>query len=232
MKRRQPTLRMETSTTSCRSPLPRKAIPALFALAACSVVAIGLASHRTPLECVWRFSERNWCAIHCDGGITRALWLQASTDPIHVVFSPIESRLVIYHGRTSLSTLNALGLKGTPMDRSNSDAPYWEAHVPIARRDQTPLFGFWHQDWAAMEASRRNAMPKRLPNGTLTVSMIRFPVWLLIIPLAISPARYLWLRYRYRRRLHRNLCVACAFDLSGNVSGVCPECGRTVGRRP
>lgn len=32
-----------------------------------------------------------------------------------------------------------------------------------------------------------------------------------------------WLRYCRRRR--RNLCATCGYDLHGNVSGRCPECG-------
>lgn len=31
-----------------------------------------------------------------------------------------------------------------------------------------------------------------------------------------------------RRRRKRGLCVKCAYDLTGNVSGVCPECGTAV----
>lgn len=34
-----------------------------------------------------------------------------------------------------------------------------------------------------------------------------------------------WRRYRRRRR---GLCLACGYDLTGNVSGVCPECGAKV----
>jgi hypothetical protein len=30
---------------------------------------------------------------------------------------------------------------------------------------------------------------------------------------------------RRDRRRRRGLCVKCAYDLTGNVSGVCPECG-------
>lgn len=31
------------------------------------------------------------------------------------------------------------------------------------------------------------------------------------------------------RRDRLGNCAACGYDLTGNVSGVCPECGRTVG---
>lgn len=33
---------------------------------------------------------------------------------------------------------------------------------------------------------------------------------------------------RWRRR-HKGLCVKCGYDLTGNLSGVCPECGGELG---
>ena len=54
------------------------------------------------------------------------------------------------------------------------------------------------------------------------------PYWLLAAAAAAPPG--VWLsnagrrRRRERRRLNR--CVQCGYDLTGNVSGVCPECGR------
>lgn len=33
-----------------------------------------------------------------------------------------------------------------------------------------------------------------------------------------------------RRRAHTNHCMGCGYNLTGNVSGICPECGETVGR--
>jgi hypothetical protein len=52
------------------------------------------------------------------------------------------------------------------------------------------------------------------------------PCWFLVLVLAAYPT---WafihgplLRYRRRRR---GECVDCGYSLTGNVSGVCPECG-------
>ncbi len=36
---------------------------------------------------------------------------------------------------------------------------------------------------------------------------------------------------RYRRR-RRGLCLTCGYDLEGNLSGVCPECGTVIGEVP
>jgi hypothetical protein len=34
--------------------------------------------------------------------------------------------------------------------------------------------------------------------------------------------------YERQDRLRRGLCVKCGYDLTGNLSGTCPECGTAV----
>ena len=50
--------------------------------------------------------------------------------------------------------------------------------------------------------------------------------------LGVLPSCYLIVRaYRgriSRRTLRRDFCVNCRYDLTGNISGVCPECGTAV----
>lgn len=54
-----------------------------------------------------------------------------------------------------------------------------------------------------------------------------FPVWLLI-PLGVWPVRAL-ARYRQRcSRRRRGLCFNCGYNLTGNVSGRCSECGQPI----
>ena len=65
------------------------------------------------------------------------------------------------------------------------------------------------------------------PNGIL-----RFPVWCVVALLFVFPIRSIlrgpWMRHLRRRR---GRCTTCGYDLTGNVSGVCPECGLAlVGR--
>ena len=60
--------------------------------------------------------------------------------------------------------------------------------------------------------------------------VVFFPLWapcLLfaaypMIALIRSPAR------RRQRRRGRGLCIECGYDLTGNMSGVCPECGTKI----
>ncbi|MCP4249914.1 MAG: hypothetical protein GY778_22960 [bacterium] len=61
------------------------------------------------------------------------------------------------------------------------------------------------------------------------INGITFPIWSLtalltfypVIALIRGPGR------RWRRR-RRGLCLPCGYDLTGNVSGVCPECGEAI----
>ena len=50
------------------------------------------------------------------------------------------------------------------------------------------------------------------------------PLWTLIL-LALLPACWLWLLDRRRPPGH---CPKCGYDLTGNTSGLCPECGRAA----
>jgi hypothetical protein len=54
------------------------------------------------------------------------------------------------------------------------------------------------------------------------------------IPFLLLPGHVglmLWYRspeLRRRERRAKGLCLRCGYDLHGNVSGVCPECGTSV----
>lgn len=50
------------------------------------------------------------------------------------------------------------------------------------------------------------------------------PLWLPFL-LAAIPTAFLLLRDRHRQLNH---CRSCGYNLTGNVSGVCPECGTPI----
>lgn len=56
-------------------------------------------------------------------------------------------------------------------------------------------------------------------------NMIVFPLWL---PLAFMSLLTLVLFIGGRARRIEGLCGKCGYDLRGNVSGVCPECGTEI----
>jgi hypothetical protein len=61
---------------------------------------------------------------------------------------------------------------------------------------------------------------------------VAYPNWSLVLPLWIPfvliaiPTAALW--WRDRRRIRPGCCRKCGYNLTGNVSGVCPECGEKV----
>jgi len=52
--------------------------------------------------------------------------------------------------------------------------------------------------------------------------LLPLPLWLLVLLTAIPTA---WLMVRDRRRIRPGHCLRCGYDLTGNLSGVCSECG-------
>ena len=55
-------------------------------------------------------------------------------------------------------------------------------------------------------------------------------LWVALAFLAVSLCRALvWARNRTVVRRTREKCAQCGYDLTGNLSGVCPECGTLTG---
>ena len=89
--------------------------------------------------------------------------------------------------------------------------------------------------WRSSEVSYKTKMGRYVVGGffrSLEVA-IWIPLLLAAIPTAllwvipVAPAMYVWLRDR--RRAPPGHCQKCGYNLTGNVSGVCPECGTSVG---
>ena len=68
--------------------------------------------------------------------------------------------------------------------------------------------------------------PHRLPVNQVTVVV---PVW---VPLAVTLAWLTLLIMRFRRRRMVGCCRNCLYDLKGNQSGICPECGTPASTEP
>jgi hypothetical protein len=54
------------------------------------------------------------------------------------------------------------------------------------------------------------------------------PHWPLAMTAAVLPGMWFRRRLQRTRRLSAGCCSACGYDLTGNTSGVCPECGTAV----
>jgi len=77
----------------------------------------------------------------------------------------------------------------------------------------------------------------RLPDGaqpSSTVEIFSFPEPMLIPILAVAPVTWAVTRIGHYTRRNRadGRCGMCRYDLTGNTSGVCPECGTPVRGKP
>jgi len=68
--------------------------------------------------------------------------------------------------------------------------------------------------------------------GPYSIRSLIFPAWIPVILTAVLPTVWL-IRPRGSRRPPLGFCQNCGYNLTGNVSGICPECGTaiTVGDR-
>ena len=67
-------------------------------------------------------------------------------------------------------------------------------------------------------------------SGDHRARKVTLPIWLLFIGFAAYPMLWITTRgplRRFRRR-KRNRCLKCGYDLTGNASGICPECGTAI----
>jgi hypothetical protein len=60
----------------------------------------------------------------------------------------------------------------------------------------------------------------------------QLPLWPAILLLLIFPVRWLEHALRQRRRRKQNACLTCGYNLTGNTTGICPECGTGIANPP
>jgi hypothetical protein len=59
------------------------------------------------------------------------------------------------------------------------------------------------------------------------IDIVACPLW---VPIAVFSLAGI-LMWPHRRRMHVGGCASCGYDLTGNVSGRCPECGTEFEQR-
>ena len=98
-------------------------------------------------------------------------------------------------------------VRGSPMARNWHYGRRWRAHSP-----------YWLIQRVAVE------------NYVGEFEILVLPLWIPLVLVAI-PTSLLWYRDR-RRRIPPGHCSHCGYNLKGNVSGRCSECGRPIVASP
>ena len=84
----------------------------------------------------------------------------------------------------------------------------------------------WSPGWGRLlYADRRLGNPR--PDGAIWgvwCRYVRIPMWCFLV-IASIPIVFLWWR---DRPIPSGLCQHCGYNLTGNVSGRCPECGTQI----
>jgi hypothetical protein len=90
------------------------------------------------------------------------------------------------------------------------------------------VFTWVDPDGTPVPFSRRRTGPVYY-STPMRFAAVRVPHWMPLALAAVLPLLQAGLRVRgrarRRRRAARRQCPSCAYDLTGNVSGTCPECG-------
>jgi hypothetical protein len=111
---------------------------------------------------------------------------------------------------------------GTGWDYRLDDAP---AGDPIA-------------DWASDDIALHRFAGFGFAYGTkanifnATIRAIGIPCWFIVLLSAIPPAAWIRRWRTIRRGLREGCCQNCGYNLTANLSGVCPECGTPIASAP
>ena len=87
----------------------------------------------------------------------------------------------------------------------------------------------WHHNAPGISYVSVGAVnPERAGHST-RIRPLALPFWPVSVHLFIYPVVAYYRGPRRRlRRTRKGLCLRCGYNLIGNVSGVCPECGQAV----
>jgi hypothetical protein len=202
----------------------RKAIIIVSTVLALAVAVLAAVSFITPVWWDSTPTDRGWCALEVDRGCVRVLSFDAANlDALRVAF---EAALD-----------NALSPLGKPERRQRTAedaarlAATFKKTVPELRQrlQQDGLSGELRTGNGVSFHSWRQwriwGLALYAPRGRFAAGMV-IPLWMPLVLFAACPTitciRGPVRRWRRRRK---GCCLKCGYDLAGNVSGVCPECG-------
>jgi len=148
--------------------------------------------------------------------VTVALWMRSMWmhDEISLVKPQLGVSIISLHGRIQVEMVST--------DRPAYVESWKWTHKRIGGaldeiqdRFSWRFGGFWFFEFDGFSVSGTNSF-------TASGRTFVIPDWFLIGLYAVPP---LWAFRSIRRRALKNHCSECGYDLTANISGVCPECG-------
>lgn len=101
--------------------------------------------------------------------------------------------------------------------------------VTDSRRLDRPAFMFWRHYKIFQPDSFLGLSDSK---STGAASEWTLPLWPFFVFASMSPiVNWLWERHQLRRRRRRGHCETCGYNLTGSISGRCPECGAKTSKR-
>lgn len=164
-------------------------------------------------------------------GLTRTLWptLRRSTSLAAICASALFGGALIFsfictviwcwrplHGVTLGSGVLILAKAQPPPHFWNADSEFWVPHVAI-----------YTNDWRHWSGAWRTVLWLQRVDGLNTSSM-SIPLWMPLVLCAVVALMF----SHWPPLIRKGRCRRCHYDLTGNVSGMCPECGTVVRSAP
>ena len=182
----------------------RSALIVLMTLAATAASLLGVLSFNSPLYIGLPLTSRLLGYVCVSEGLTRFYVFQADQD---VRLSPSGDRRFMRIRRDS---------DDRTCQRFTHAPPNQISHYEVY--------------WQRSNRARNRALDPAMP--TIRMSGVRFQILVVVAVLLAYPIIAVVagrrLSRRRRMRASRGLCETCGYDLTGNESGVCPECGDSM----
>ncbi len=211
--------------------MSRVIIAGLMAAVAIATIAVAGMSYFMPVSAQWGVTDRAWLTLQFFDGRVRLFWITSPHEAIDVVpVSPGPQLLV----QPTSTWEEQAGRANGEAERLRRDSSFL---IRVGdRRAVGPFGGQWRTAVprrVAADGDLRSAAGRdggRTGQGVFVeLSYVRMPFWIPVVVLLFHPVRSLMTGpWRQRRRRRRNQCLTCGYSLTGNTSGICPECGTAI----